>query len=117
MSIDLVRLGKMVLFMTPNAMELLVWVGDCPRVHYISVEIWRRGTISLAVMNRSASSASAAEYMTNFIIWAMVRMGTLCRGLVSSSESDMCAPDRLHCLEILRYAASEWAARRMSMAL
>ena len=44
-------------------------------------ESWRRGTISLAVMNRVASSASTSEDMTDLIISEMVRMVPLCHSL------------------------------------
>ena len=73
--------------------------------------------MSLAVTNRAASSASAAEDITNLNIWKMVRMGPLYRGLGSSLERKVCASVRLRALETLRYAASEWATRRMSLAL
>ena len=63
MSIYLVQLGKMVLLVNPNAVGFLVWVGDCPWGHLISMRVWHRGTIYLAVMNRAASSASVAEDM------------------------------------------------------
>ena len=44
-------------------------------------------------------------------------MWPLYRGLDSSSERKMCEPAQLCTLETLRYAASEWAARRISLAL
>ena len=60
----------------------------------------------LAVIKIAASSASAVEDITNFMIWGMVRMGPLYLCLDSSSERKMCAAARLHYLETLRYAAS-----------
>ena len=62
--------------------------------------------MSLAVMNRAASSASAAEDMTNLIICAMVSVGTLYLCLGLSSDRNLCAPARLRSLEKLGYAAS-----------
>ena len=81
MSMDLVYLGDMVLLMTPTEVGLLVCMGDFPWVHFISMRVWSRVTMYLLVINREASSASSAEGMTNLIIWAMVRMGTLYPGL------------------------------------
>ena len=117
MSMDFVRLGEMVLLANPTAVGLLVWMDDFPWGHFISMRVWRRGTMYLAVIKRVASSASVAEDMTKLIIWEMVRMGTLYLGLGSSSDREICAPERLPVLEKLRYAASEWSVRRMSLAL
>ena len=85
----------------------------CPLGHFIYMRVWRRGTISLVVVNRAASSASAVENTKNLIIWEMVSMGILYRGLVLSLVRKMCATARIRALEKLRYTASEWAARRM----
>ena len=92
MSMDLVRLGKMVLLVSPKAVEFSVWMGDAPWGHLISMRVWRRGAIYLEATNSVASSSSAAEDTTNLIIWEMVRMGPLYRGLGSSSERKMCEP-------------------------
>ena len=73
--------------------------------------------MSLAAINRAASSASVAEDTKNLIIWEMVIMGPLYLGLVPSSERKMCNPARMHDLETLRYVASEWAAMRMYLDL
>ena len=67
----------MVRLVTPNAVELLDWIGVLGFGHPISMRVWRIGTISLAVMNNLASSASAAEDMTYLTICAMVRIGPL----------------------------------------
>ena len=116
-SVDLVRLVTIVLLVTPKAVELSVWMGYYPWGHFIYMSVWRRGTMSLVVIKIAASSASAAEEMINLIIWMMVIMGLFYLGLGSSSERKMCAPERLRALEKLRYAASDWGARRMSLAL
>ena len=41
--------------------------------HPISVRAWRSGIISLAIVKRLASSASAADDMMFMMIWAMVK--------------------------------------------
>ena len=64
MSIILISFAMIVSLLTPTAVELSVWMG------FIS-------TCSLAVRKRAASSASAAEAMTNLIICVMVRMAPL----------------------------------------
>ena len=43
----------------------------------------------MAVMNRVASSASSSKDTINLMIWEMVRIGPLDRGLGSSSERKM----------------------------
>ena len=72
--------------------------------------------MALAQMNRPAILASAAEDITNLMIWEIVRTGPLLVGTVVSSESMMCAPARLRALLTLRYAALECPARTMSLA-
>ena len=76
----------------------------------------RRGIISLVQMKSPASSASAAEDMTDLMICAMVRMGPLQDGTGSSSEHMMCAAARLLELLTLRKAASAWAPRIILLA-
>ena len=58
----------MLLFVNPTAVELSVWIGDLGFDHPISIRVLRRGTIVFAVMYRAASSASAADAITYFII-------------------------------------------------
>ena len=77
MSIDLVHLGTMVRLVTPDAVELLVWIELLGCGHPISVRVWISGTVSLAVTDNTASSAPAAGYMSYLIICAMVRTGPL----------------------------------------
>lgn len=82
MSIDLVRLGWILLFTTPSAVELSVRMGvrvcGCP----ISVSIFLMYTASFALTNSAPSSAFAADDMTALIIWAMLRMAPLLGGEV-----------------------------------
>ena len=65
------------------------------------------GAIDLAVMNNPASSALAAEGMTNLMIWDTVRTGPLSPGTASSSNRKMYAPAWIQALVLLRYVASE----------
>ena len=77
MSMDLVRLGTIALLVTSTALELSVWIGDCPWVHFISMRVLSRVTMPLVVMNIAASSDQEVEDMTNLIMYAMARMGPL----------------------------------------
>ncbi len=86
MSIILALMGTIVLFVTPIAIELSVCTGLRGCGHPESMRVWRLGTISRAAMNNAASSASAAEAMTNLMIVAMVNTAPLKRGIGSSSE-------------------------------
>ena len=88
-SINLVCLGTMVLFVTPTAVELSVWIRDFVWGRPILMRVWRRGAIHLVEMKRGDSSASAAEDMTNLIISAMVRTGPLKAGVEVSLERKM----------------------------
>ena len=58
---DFLLRWMMVLLTTPTAAELSVWIGDRVCFQPISINVWRVGTISLAVMYSAPSSASAAE--------------------------------------------------------
>ena len=66
------------------------------------------GAIELAGTNNPASSASAAEDMTNLMIWATLRSGPLSRGTASYSDRNIYEPASLQALVSLRYAASEF---------
>ena len=66
-------------------------------------------------MKRAASSAFAAEDMTNLIILAMVRTGLLKAGAGVSSDRNMWAPARLRDLDPLRKPASVWPASSISL--
>ena len=95
MSMDLVLHGMMVLLVTPTDVELSHWMGVLSCGHTILMRACCRGTISLAMVTRPASSASEADDMTFLIICVMVRTGPLWRGIRTSSESMMWAPARL----------------------
>ena len=89
MSIDLVRMGTMLFFVTPSAVKLFIWRADCGCVQPIFMIFWWRGNICLAVMKRAASSDFATEDMTNLMIWAIVSSGTLLAGMGTSLDRKM----------------------------
>ena len=68
MSIDFVLRGMIVSLATPIAVELSHWIGERGWGQPISMRDWRRGTISFAQMNSPASSDSAADDITHFMI-------------------------------------------------
>ena len=113
---DLLFHWMMVSLTTPAALELSVWTGDEFCYQPISINVWRMGTISLAVMCSAPSSASAAEYITNLMIWEIVRIGPFHSGVGSFSDTTIWAPARLRALDLLLNPASEWAARIISLA-
>ena len=53
--------GTMVLFVTPTAVELSVWIGLCGCGHPMSIRVCWWGTILQAAIKSAASLASAAE--------------------------------------------------------
>ena len=106
----------MVLFTTPVAVKLSVWIGDEGCFQPISINVWRMGTIYLAVMYSAPSSASAYEGITNMIIWAIMRISRFHLGVGSFSDKNMWAPAWLRALDLLLNPASEWAASIMSLA-
>ncbi len=52
----------------------------------MAMRVWQWGIISCAVMNSPASSDSAADAMTNLMIWAIDRMALMNQGKGSSSK-------------------------------
>ena len=102
-----------VLFTTPAAVEFLVSIGDGGCFQPIYINVWRMGTIYLAVMYSASSDASAAEDITNLMIWEIVKEAPFHLGVVSFSDKNMWAPAQLHALGLLLNPASEWAARIM----
>ena len=92
---DLSCLWKMVLLVTPTEVELSVWMGVLGWGHPTSMRVCRIGTIALAVMKRPASSYSAAEDMTNLMIWAMVIMDPLSQRMGSPLDIKIWDPARL----------------------
>ena len=102
MSMDLVLHGMMVSLVNPTAVELSHWMGVLGCVHPISMNAWRSGTISLAIVKRPASSASEADDIKLLIICAIKSTGPLWRGIGTSSESMIWAPARMRACDTLR---------------
>ena len=98
-------------------MELSVRMGDRGCGHFISLSVFRGGTIALAVMKSPANSASEAEDMTTLIIWSTDSIGPLSRGIGLFSRQRMCAPARLQERVTLRYSASECADKIVLLGL
>jgi hypothetical protein len=80
MSIAFVRFGWILLFITPSAVVLLVWIGVRGCGWPISVSICCRYTPTFAFKNSAPSSASAADDMTAFMMVAFVMMAPLLGG-------------------------------------
>ena len=95
MSMDFILHGMMVSFLTPTAAELSYWMGVLGCGHPILMSAWRSGNISLAMVKRPASSASYADDMMFLMICAILRTGTLWRGIGAPSESMMWASTQL----------------------
>jgi hypothetical protein len=102
MSIILDCFGTVVLFVTPTAVELSVWIGLCGCGHPMSIRVCWWGTISRLAIKSAASSASAAEAMINMIMVPIVRTAPLKHGYGSSSKRKMCAPALLQYQVLLR---------------
>ncbi len=92
----------MVLFVTPTAVELSVWIGLCGCGHPMSIRVCWWGTILQAAIKSAASLASAAEAKTNLIMVAIVRTMLLKCGGGPSYERKMCAPALLRKQLLLR---------------
>ena len=112
---DFILRWMMVLFTTPAAVELSVWIGDGGCFQHISINVWWTGTISLAVMHSAHSSASAAEYIKILMIWEIVRISLFHLVIGSFSDKNMWDPARLRALDSFLNPESEWAARIMSL--
>jgi hypothetical protein len=70
----------MVLLVTPVAVELSVWIGIFGWGQPMAMRVWRWEIISCTVMNCAASSDSAADAMTNVMIWGIDIMAPLNQG-------------------------------------
>ena len=85
MSIDLSRLLAMLLVTTPRSVVLSVCIGVGGCLWPIVYNAWRAGIVSLQLIKRDPNSASAAEYMTSFMIIEMARTYPLFGGTAESS--------------------------------
>ena len=63
----------------------------------------------------AAISASASDVITVLMICAIVKIGPFSFGLISFSESNICAPARLLDFDLLRNPASACAANIISI--
>ena len=97
---DLLLRWVMVLLTTPVAIKLSVWIGDGGCFQNISINVWRMGTIYLAVMYSEPSSASAAEDITNLMIWEIARIAPFHSGVGSFSDKNIWAPERLRAVDL-----------------
>jgi hypothetical protein len=102
MSIILDHFGTMVLVVTLTAIELSVWIGLHGCGHPMSMRVCQLGTISRVAIKSAASSASAADSMTNLIMVAIVMTAPLKRGDGLSSKRKICAPALLQDQVLLR---------------
>ena len=112
---DLLLRWMIILFMTPESVELLVWIVDGGCFQLISINIWWMGTISLTVMYSAYSSDSTAEDIKKLMIWDIVKKALFHSFVGSFSDKNMWDPARLRALDSLLNPASEWAARIMSL--
>ena len=73
-------------FTTPSDVKLLVWIRDEGCFQPISINVCQMATIYFAVMYSAPSSALAAKYITNLMVWAIMRIAPF--HLVVGSFSD-----------------------------
>ncbi len=78
--------GTMILFVTPTAVKLSVCIGLHGCGHPMSMRVCRWGTNSRAAIKSAASSALAADSMTNLMMVAIVRTVLLKCGVGLSSK-------------------------------
>ncbi len=86
MSIILDHFGTMVLFVSPTASELSVWIGLHGCCHPVSMRVFWWGTILRVAIKSAASSALAAKAITNLMMVVIVRTALLKHGVGSSSK-------------------------------
>ena len=113
---DLLFRWMMVLFTTPAAVKLWVWIGDGGCFQPISMNVWRTGTIYLAVMYSAPSSSSGADDIKNLMIWEIVRIAPFHLGIGLFSDKNVWASARLRALEKLLNPVYGWASRTMPLA-
>ena len=89
----------------------LQWGSGLVVSYYI--EDFLAGTASRALTYIAQISASAAEYMTVFMIHAMLSTSPLLGGKETSLDMKKCPPAWLRALDSLRYDASLWTSRTM----
>ena len=113
----LVHSGCILLFTTPSADVLSV----CISIGGWGCHIFSRRYLSriayFALMKRAPSSASAADDMTAFMIFATLIMSPLFVGFAVFCVRKWCPPAWLRALGLLRYEVSLWMASTMSLTL
>ena len=92
MSIAFVLLGWILLLATPTAVLLSICMGVLGCLWPISSRVFLAGTASLALMNIAPSSASAADDMTDLMMWAMFSTAPLLGGSGTSLDRKKCPP-------------------------
>ena len=110
-SIDLLLCWMMVLFITPSAVKLSVWTGDGGCFRPILMIFWWTRIIYLAGIYSAPISASAADDITNLMIWAILRTAPFHLGAGVSSDKYIWSPVRIPELDSLLNPESEWSAR------
>jgi hypothetical protein len=116
MSIILDCFGTIVLFVTLTAVEFCLDRASWLRPPHVYKGLLAGNHLQAAIKS-AASTASAAEAMTNLIMVAIVRTAPLKRGDGLSSERKMCAPALLRDQVSLRYPASAHVQSTMSLTL
>ena len=79
------------------------------------MRVWRSGTICLELLKRAKSSNSAAEDMSNLMIWERMGSGPLLAGMGISLERKMWYLDLLWAVISLSKDTSDFPARTMLM--
>ena len=69
------------------------------------------------MMYIASNFSSVADYMTCFIMWAMLRTAPLFYGMVESLDRVKCPPAPLRAFGLLRYLVSLCASNFMSVVL
>ena len=100
----------------PDAVELSTWIGNFGCGQPISLRVLHSGTITWAVVNSAANSASAADAITVLTTRAIDNTSSLVLGIGLFSEKKMCNPTQLLDLDSLRKLASECAEKGMLLA-
>ena len=108
---------RTLLFTTPNAVVLSIWIGVGGCLCPISSSNCRCGMASCELIKSAASSASAADDITARMICEVVCIAPLFVGNSSFSDKKKWPPARLRAFVSERYDASLCAVSTMLLAL
>ncbi len=97
--------GNILLVSSACAVALLVCIGVHGCGWPSSASIWCIERAVFALLNRAPDSASAADDMTAQIIYEILRMVPLLKGMSSFLAMNMCPPVRLQDLGLDKYDA------------